>query len=98
MNVADAMDLNHSAALNRSSFTVTILRTFCYFFLTPLFQWECKGKDLLSNRKIVFQIVLKNFVRHYHLKRTFTTPFSFWERKDREGLQTAKFILIYFRT
>jgi len=53
MNAADAVDLNHPAAFNRSSYCY-YFKNFLLPFSYPSFLTECEGSDLFSNRKIVF--------------------------------------------
>jgi hypothetical protein len=50
---ANDMDLNHPAALNRSSYCY-YFKNFLLPFSYPSFLTECECSDLFWNRKIVF--------------------------------------------
>ena len=44
------------AARSATSLIVTVLRTFCYFFVALISVRECKGRSKFPNCKIVFEI------------------------------------------
>jgi len=78
-------------------FSITFFKNFLLPFRYHLsFKRSAKVGAYFRTAKLVFQIVLKNFVKlllqsTFHSRFLRLSPrFSFWERKDREGFRPAK--------
>ena len=61
----NVMELNHSRGLFRYIFSVTVLRTYCYSFVTFIPVRECKGRELKPHCKIVFKINFQQQLFHF---------------------------------